>query len=235
MAAAFRVMTYNVWLSAAGQRATLDAIADGDADLVLLQEATPAWERALQARFAREYPYMRFHHGARPAGDLGVLSRRPIVDDTLLPPAGGPFPAQRLVVDTASGAVQVLHVHLQPMLDGGDPVRGFFTTPPIRRREIEAFWQAVAPGLPTLAAGDFNEEHTVGSALAYLVDRGLRRVDAGALATWEFQGSWRGNDVHLRLHLDHLYVDAALHVVAATVLAAGASDHRPVVATLALR
>ena len=233
MAERFRVMTYNVQYTSRDHAPTLDAIAAGDADLVLLQEASPTWAREVARRFADRYPHLRFHHTGHGAGDLGVLSRVPVVADQLLPPVpGGWFPAQRLVVETVLGPVQVLHLHLRPMLDGGDPVRGFLTTPPIRRREIETFWPALDDGLPTLVAGDLNEEHATGRAIAFLVEQGLRRVDPGALATWEFRGAWRGNDVHLRLHLDHILVDPRLAAAHAAVLDAGASDHRPVLAEL---
>jgi endonuclease/exonuclease/phosphatase family metal-dependent hydrolase len=149
-----------------------------------------------------------------------------------LPPtvAGSWFPAQRTVVDAPGGPLQVLHVHLRPMIEGGDPVRGFFSTPPIRRAEIEAYWTEVTADPPRVVAGDFNEEPG-GQALAFLAAQGLRRVDAGG-PTWEYRGSWRGNDVHLRLALDHVVLDARLAARDAAVLDAGASDHKPVVMTI---
>jgi len=226
-----RVLSYNVEHSAQDHERTLDAIAGADADVVLLQETTRPWERHLRVRFAAEYPHVRFHHTARLAGGFAVLSRVPLVEDELLPPAEGWFPAHRLVVDAPFGPVQVLHVHLRPAWDGGW-VRGFFTTPAIRRREIEIYWAALVPDVPTIVAGDFNEEPG-GQALAFLADRGLRRADAGATPTWEWAGHYQGHDVHLRLRLDHVLVDPRIAVRDAAVLVAGASDHRPVLVTIA--
>ena len=220
----FRVATYNVEYSGWRRPATLDAIATIDADVVLLQEVTPPWQRVLHERFGRAYPHARFH-AAHGAGGLAALSRLPIDEDRLLP-ATDWFPAQRLVV----AGVQVLHVHLHPMIDGGDWVRGYFTTPPIRRREIASYLAALTD-LPTLVAGDFNEEPG-GAALELLASRGIHRADSGAAPTFEWKGSWRGNDIHLRLRLDHLCHDARLIVSDPRVVTAGASDHYAVVATV---
>ena len=100
------------------------------------------------------------------------------------------------------GALQMLHVHLRPAWDG-DWVTGFFTTPPIRRREIEAYWRALDPTLPTIVAGDFNEEvGPHGQALAYLHERALRRADTNGTPTWQWKGNVSGRPIHLRLTLD---------------------------------
>lgn len=224
-----RLLTYNVEYSGKDAAVTLDAIASADADLVLLQEVTPAWERAMRARFA-SYPHLAFH-ASTGTGGLAALSRLPIRSDHLLPAIDW-FPAQHLVLDTDLGPLQVLNVHLRPMIEGGDPVRGFFSTPPIRLREIQAFSLALVPDLPTIVAGDFNEE-AHGSALAHLESLGIRRVETGTTPTWEFHGNFRGNDIHLRLHLDHVALSSHLVATDATVLLAGASDHRPVLATIA--
>jgi endonuclease/exonuclease/phosphatase (EEP) superfamily protein YafD len=224
-----RLVTYNVEYSVAQALATLDAIAAIDADVVLLQEVTPAWEQALRARFDRAYAHAAFH-ARRGAGGLAVLARAPLRDDRLLP-AVERFPAQHVIVDGPLGLVQLLHLHLHPMLDGGDPVRGYFSTPPIRRREIEAFTRALGPDLPAIVAGDLNEEPG-GGVLGFLEARGLRRVDTGAAPTWRFDGTWRGNPVKLGLRLDHVAIGAPLVARDAAVIDAGGSDHLPVVVTI---
>ena len=223
-------MTYNVLHTNPAVEDTHDAIAAGEPDLVLLQETTRRWEEALRGRFGRAYPHVVVHHSHRGAAGFLALSRTPVREDALLPPAADAFPAHRLVVDTAIGPLQVLHVHLRPMYDGGDWVRGYFTTPPIRRREIEAYWATMRPELPTIVAGDFNEEGN-GLALGFLAERGVRRVDPGA-PTWRWEGNYRGNDVKLRLALDHIAHDQRLRATAARVIDGGGSDHLPVVADL---
>jgi endonuclease/exonuclease/phosphatase (EEP) superfamily protein YafD len=229
-----RVLSYNVNYGG-DEPAVLDAIADADADVVLLQETTPAWERALRRRFASRYDHIGFHHWRRYAGGLAVLSRHPIERDQLLPPAESWFPAQRLIIATPLGRVELLNLHLRPAIDQGDWVRGFFTTPPIRRREIEAYWKALSASpddeLPRIIAGDFNEEPGA-TALAYLAEQGLARADTGATQTWEWQGVYRDNPIHLKMKLDHIFVSPQLAVRDATVLPGAGSDHRPIVATL---
>lgn len=224
-----RLVTYNVEYSRRHERRTLDAIADTDADLILLQEVTPGWVASLRARFASTYRHTSFH-AAHGAGGLAILSRAPLRDDRLLP-AIDRFPAQHVIADTALGAIQILHLHLHPMLDGGDPVRGYFTTPPIRRREIEHFTRALVPDVRTIVAGDLNEEPG-GAVMAHLAALGLARADSGPAPTWEFDGVWRGNPVKFGLRLDHVAVGPPLRVASAAVLPTGGSDHRPVAATI---
>src|SRR5258705_5225817 len=57
-----RMMTYNVNFGGAGMELALAAIAEADADLVCLQETTPAWEQELRGALAGIYPRMEFRH-----------------------------------------------------------------------------------------------------------------------------------------------------------------------------
>jgi vancomycin resistance protein VanJ len=225
-----RIVTYNVH-HAGDEVPTLEAIERADGDVVLLQETTAAWERALRGRFAGSYPHMVFRHWRRGAGGLTVLSRVPIVEEEVLPPAEEWFPAQRLVVAAGTAEVEILHVHLRPAIDQGDWVRGFFSTPPLRLREIEGFWRRLAPGRAKVVAGDLNEEPGA-TAIGFLESEGLRRADSGPEPTWQWAGNWKGSDVQLRMKLDHILVDARIAVRDARVVAGGGSDHQPVVADI---
>jgi endonuclease/exonuclease/phosphatase (EEP) superfamily protein YafD len=85
-----RVMTYNIEYNNPTPKHSLDAIADADADVVLLQEVSTEWAHALDARFAKQYPYRAFHTETRGSPGEAVLSKLPIESDALLrPPAGG--------------------------------------------------------------------------------------------------------------------------------------------------
>jgi endonuclease/exonuclease/phosphatase (EEP) superfamily protein YafD len=207
--------------------ATLAAIDELAADLVLLQEITARWRDALRERFADRYPHHRYHLHTRPAGGLAVLSRSPIdADEILVSPEAGWFPAQRLVVD----GLQILHVHLRPMIDQHGWLSGAKTTPPIRRREIEAHWAALVP-MPTVVAGDHNEG-AAGLAIEFLRERGLSRVAPEGPHTWRYV---RDGKELLAFDLDHVLIDASLVARDARVIDAGTSDHRPVVATVEAR
>src|SRR4051812_25684565 len=90
-----RLMTYNVNYGNRDVANTLDAIASEDADIVLLQEITTEWQRALADRFATQYPVQVFRIHSRAAGGLAVLSKVPVKTEEVLPcPERGWFPAE---------------------------------------------------------------------------------------------------------------------------------------------
>ena len=229
---AFRLLTYNVNYANPDVEASIRAIADADADVVLLQEITADWQRALVHRLEKQYPHRVFRLHSRAPGGLAVLSKLSIRDEELLASPSW-FPAERLVVASDAGDVQILNVHLRPAIDGGSWIKGFFTTPPVRLREVETYWPKLAHDLPTIVAGDFNED-TYGSALRFLEDHGLARVATTGPKTWHYQTSHGGksSDV-LAMDIDHVLIDKSFVAHDGKVLDAGTSDHRPVLVTLA--
>lgn len=228
-----RLMTFNVNYGNPSPSDALDAIAKADVDIVLLQEITSEWKRMLAARFAKHYPHQVFRIHTRAAGGLAVLSKLPITAEEVFPsPERGWFPAQRLVLETAFGALQVLNVHLRPAIDGGSWLKGFMTTPPRRRREIESYWAKLARDLPTIVAGDFNEDPS-GLALRFLARQSLSRVETTGPTTWRHHVTSRGATSEvLKMDIDHVVIDKQLTARDAEVIDAGASDHRPVVVTI---
>jgi endonuclease/exonuclease/phosphatase (EEP) superfamily protein YafD len=228
-----RLMTYNVNYANPDPKTALDAIEAEDADIVLLQEITSEWQLALAERFAKQYPVQVFRVHTRAAGGLAVLSKLPIRAEEVLPcPERRWFPSERLVVDTGFGEVQILNVHLRPAIDGGSWFKGFLTTPPLRRREIETYFKRLARHLPTIIAGDFNEDPS-GSALAFLSRQGLARVPTAGPTTWHYAHHFNGEPTDvLRMDIDHVLVDRSLVGRDGKVLDAGTSDHRPVVVTI---
>ena len=228
-----RLMTYNLNYGNPEPASACDAIAKADADVVLLQEITSEWKRILEERLGQQYPYSIFRIHTRAAGGLAVLSKLPIRNEELFAsPERGWFPAERLVLETGFGILQVLHVHLRPAIDGGSWIKGFMTTPPLRRREIESYWKKLARDLPTVIAGDFNED-TTGSALGFLRKGGLSRVETHGPTTWHYQvHSPKGTSDLLKMDIDHVMISSGLQASQAEVIDAGASDHRPVVVTL---
>jgi len=230
-AGALRVMSYNVNFGLEGDPAALDAIAQAHPQIVLLQETTDAWRDVL----VRGLPQFTHHHFAPPtdlpAGGIGVMSMYPIVLAEGLPSVDGPFVAQRIVVDAPGGRIQLLNVHLRPpMSDGGSWVVGFFTTRDVRERELSWHAARLDPSLPTVIAGDFNEE---GDGLALAVAARLGYTDAiaqwvGKTRTWE----WPVGGLTLRFQLDHILHDTRFTSSAAGIVEAGRSDHKPIWADL---
>lgn len=233
--AALKLMTYNLNYGNPRPETSLAAIEKANADIVLLQEITSEWRDRLKKRFAAQYPHQVYRVGGRAAGGLAVLSKLPLRDEELWnAPAGTGawFPAQRFVVQLAMGSVQVLHVHLRPALESGSWIKGFFTTPPIRRAEIAAHWKRMDAKLPTIVAGDFNEDPD-GLALELLKSHGLARVPTTGPTTWHYEvTSKAGTSDMLKMDIDHVVVDGRFTAKDAYVIDAGASDHRPVVVTL---
>lgn len=225
-----KVMTYNVNYGIAGDLDTILAIQHEDADLVLLQETNAAWERALREHLASMYPHMLFEHCCG-AGGLAVLSKAPLESGAYLAaPGDGWFPAWRVVAETPIGHVQVLNVHLRPPLsNSGSVLSGYFSTPSVRVEEISSHVHALEDGMPTLVAGDFNEDAS-GRAVRTLESRGIRTV-LPEFHPGEKTWRWNTSVGTVRAQLDHIAYDRAhLHPLEAYVLDAGRSDHVPVVA-----
>jgi endonuclease/exonuclease/phosphatase (EEP) superfamily protein YafD len=112
------------------------------------------------------------------------------------------------------------------MSDGGSWVVGYFSTRGDREREIEYHVAALDPALPTLVVGDFNEEGD-GRAVSRLKSLGYADAiaeHAGIRRTWE----WPVGSVTLRFQLDHIMHDDNFVAVAASIVEAGRSDHKPV-------
>lgn len=225
-----RVLTYNVNFGRAGERDTIAAIHDAAVDLALLQETNQAWERWLRTTLSAEFPHMFFHNRGG-GGGLAVLSRMPLVEVVLLrPPESGWFPAVRVVVETPLGKVQALGVHLHPPVsDAGSLIGGYFTTGGAGREEIEAFYARLVPGLPTLIAGDFNEDAS-GDVTKFLLAKGMTSAVAPNQPTWR----WAAGVGTIERQLDHILYDSRFERVGGEVRVAGRSDHFPVIGTFQL-
>lgn len=227
------VATYNLNFGVAGDETTLDAIRDTRADVVLLQETSDAWELAIRAALGGVYPHMTFVASDWPAGGIGIVSRFPLRDIAVSESPIGWFPALRAVVDTPGGAVQLLDVHLKPPVSNeGSYVSGYFSTPAERDEEMRAHAGLLDPTLPTIVAGDFNEQS--GGGLAVLEEMGMRLATddlPSGTKTWR----WTIASVTLRQRFDHIVYDPQRFAVQAIrVDDAGRSDHLPVVAELKL-
>jgi len=240
----FTVVTYNVnfgLASCAGDQCSADAetlrlIDSIDADVLLLQETTPAWERVLRPRLTARFPHATFHDPTTyTAGGNGTFSKLPIEADESLPSPLGWFPANRLVVRAASGPIEILNVHLRPQIsENGSWVAGHFTTGSLRKREIDAYTPAFGKGLPTIVAGDFNED-VDGDAMDVLEDLGF---DSGFEAIGPKKKTWHytAYSIPLAMTLDHVaFEEKHFEAVSVEVLPGGRSDHQPVRVVLRLK
>lgn len=229
--ATLKVMSFNVNFGGP-DTTSIAAIANADADLVLLQETTSDWEQEIRKNLSKRYPHMAFRHCCG-AGGLAILSKDMIDKGSYFKAkeiAGSWFPAWRHVVQTPLGRVQVLNLHLRPQISrGGSVIRGYFTTPTVRRKEIDAHFEQLDDSIPTIIAGDFNENKN-GKAIVFLRKRGLRSAlpeFSPSADTWR----WKTSIGSVHSQLDHITYDPRLEPINALVLKEGRSDHWPVVAT----
>lgn len=96
-----RVATYNLNYANRSSDEVLDAIAEGDADILCLQETTPNSERFLRRELAAVYPefYAAGHKGKRFAERFVTASKRKLRDVVFEPPGDDPFGFYRAIVD----------------------------------------------------------------------------------------------------------------------------------------
>ncbi len=228
--AQWRKVSFNINFGVGHQPINVETVAALDADLVLLQETTDASEEAFREALGDRYPHILFRQCCN-AGGLGVLSKHPIREQEYMEPTVGWFPAWRMVVDGPLGPVQVLNVHLRPpMSDSGSWVAGFWSTRSVRRDEVEDLWAHMDPALPTIVAGDFNE-NAKGKAVELLTEEGL----TSALPKLHPRATtWRWPTKVGEIHgmLDHVMYSDRLGLQDARVVKEGNSDHFPVVVVL---
>jgi len=169
----FSVMTYNVNYGMPGAAETALAIRETDADIVCLQETTPAWKEYLTAELGDRYPHSHYkHRGA--AGGMGVLSKLPFRDIAYTEPRAGWFPSWIIEAETPLGPVQICNVHLRPPLSdrGSISPSAYMNAPTTHAREIAEAYGKMGHNRPRLVVGDFNENDS-GGGIAWLGKRGF--------------------------------------------------------------
>ena len=227
----FSVMTYNVNYGMAAPNLAVRAIRQTDADIVFLQETTPAWRRYLSSELAEAYPHRRYRH-YNGSGGMGVLSKLPFTEISYVHTQAGWFPSWTIQADTPVGPVQICNVHLRPPLTnaGELSIGQYFKSPATHRQELAEACGNMDPELPRLVVGDFNE-NDFGGGIKWLAEQGftdaLSQFDT-ASKTWR----WNTSLFKLRDRLDHILYSGDLHSVSGWVVNEGLSDHLPVVAVI---
>ncbi len=214
-----RVITYNVLGSNRNYDATVDFLRRQAADVVLLNEVHGPWFRALSA-LSDIYPYTLDCSGVRWC-NLAVLSRLPL-DDTYTGRPGSYAPQMADVTVRALGRdVRILGTHLiHGLVPGGFARQGLEVERVIDRVNLRR--------MPTVLAGDFNMAPWA-PRLRAMADR------AGLAVTPSLFGTWpAGLPMPARIPIDHVLVSPDLQVTDRRLGPALGSDHRPVIATIAL-
>ncbi|RUR19664.1 hypothetical protein ELY21_03440 [Legionella sp. km535] len=233
-----RIVTYNInwgnstWPITAPQK-TVDAIKLLDGDIVLLQEATAFWQNYFKEHLSELYPYQLFKP-KDDGGGLAVLTKYPVRDQQYTHSLIGWHPGWIFDVASPYGKVQIANLHLTPPLISKDNLNfnlsAYFSTPAIREREIEFYYQFIQPYLPTVIAGDFNEG-TQGLVTQFLNQHGFTDVQfqqGKKKSTWQ----WRFGLFMVQQQLDHIFYNNSFIETNAQVYYGGDSDHFPLAVDL---
>lgn len=229
------ILTYNLKSQAGNLEPIANVIREANADVVALQELGNNATTYLDAMFADLYPYRALHpQEDYPVPGQGILSRYPITSDEYWRIYLG---HQRVSLDVNGETVTLYNIHLlQPLMRGGFALREGEITAVLDRVRTETG--------PLLFVGDFNmsDQSEPYQEVTALFEDAYRQVGAGMGFTFpagipQFQAL--SDIVRLNIfplaRLDYIFHNAAFQPLNARVWSdSGGSDHRPLLATLAL-
>lgn len=233
------VMTCNLWAGLTDASRIVAEVRRCDADVIVFQEYTPLLDGQLRAALGGAYPFVEAD-AQRDFSGMATYSRLPMrrIAGRLLGPRGvapmDPVHWERqlcCVVEmdagtegTAGREILVQNIHLPTAPMGRSLLRQHHRL----IREIRD-WLAEEQR-PVIMAGDFN--CTPMSAEAGAI-RGMGMVDAHRAAGGGLGASWGRTVAWPGFRIDHVY-SRGLRPVSCAVGAEVGSDHRPVIARLAL-
>jgi vancomycin resistance protein VanJ len=225
-----RVLTYNVYFGNQDMAATAAVIREAGADVVALQETTPAIADALRRALADLYPHMEFHVGPLGNGP-GVLARTVPRDARYVPSAAGMNGFWIGTFTVGGRDLQVANVHLHPSeFVGWNPLRAtaaYDRAEQVRGAQVDELRARLTPDVPTVLLGDLNSLPR-SPTLTRLADLGWTASAADDDApTYEIRG--------IGFRIDHVLVPPAIECANPLVRRAGPSDHFPLAATLSWR
>jgi endonuclease/exonuclease/phosphatase (EEP) superfamily protein YafD len=220
----FRVLSSNVLAWNRSTEGIVREILESGADVVAIQELSPRWQLAFAGpEFARVYPH-RVEDVRSDAFGSGIYAREPLIESDVL-------------------ETPVMPVARATVLVGGRPVRIYSVHPPppahpalVDRwsRGLAAIEHAAREEkLPLVLAGDFNTtQHS--AWYARLLRAGF--ANGHDACGRPFATTWPNGMLRmLPIRIDHVFVSNELRCVAVREGIGAGSDHRPVIADLALR
>jgi endonuclease/exonuclease/phosphatase family metal-dependent hydrolase len=246
--ASLRVLTFNVWGNNHNLRPIEDWIRESQADVVLLQEVSPAYARNELTHLLDMYPYQSSQDDPTRWGGNMILSRYPILaqEQFDLQTPNSPIPL-RVLVDVEGTPVALYNVHLawpvsEPRLElpfnnlymrvvlgFDDSARNQQITHLIEHLQNERY--------PYVVAGDFNTSASSATyqQLAAVMHDSFREAGSGLGTSWPVSGS-RGLPalVPPLIRIDYIWHSDDFRAITARRGPRLTSDHLPVLATLEL-
>ncbi|MCW5853549.1 MAG: endonuclease/exonuclease/phosphatase family protein [Anaerolineae bacterium] len=234
-----KVMTHNILAANQQSDRLAEAIVAEAPDVVALQELVANHATRLAPRLSQVYPYRVIY---RDQG-LGLYSRYPLREAQLLTLAPESSFAIRAILDAPGGPITVFNAHPRnPRIDwsswGGSLFYVANFDPTRRDRAVTALAQAIERTQgPVLVLGDLNLPDR--SAAYRLLTRELRdgHRDAGWGLGYTFPVARPGGPLGFLfpvLRIDYVLYSSDLRALETRLGAPTGSDHRPVIARLAM-
>lgn len=224
----FSVMTLNLDKGAADPPRVVETAAEGGAEVLVLQEVTPAGLRQLERYGIGEaYPYRAGRPAPESSGTM-VFSVFRLAEGRPIRTRLGSW---QVDVVSPQGVLRMYAVHVRPPTES---TSGW-------GKELAMLERMVAADPEVdLVVGDLNAtpDH---EPLQQLLDRGLRSAaelaNAGWMPTWPSDGQERvlGVPVPPVVQIDHVLLGTALTALGASAPSLEGTDHRAVIAELAFR
>ncbi len=215
------LLSYNLNRGEEAMGDVLAALAEDPADVVFLQEVTPALGSAL-ADLDGIYPYRLL----RPRDDsfgIAMLSRYPLENPRVRFLPGG-IPYLSTTIRIAGTELSLVGVHLEW------PVTP--STYRLRNEQIDFLAEELAAiGGPAVVCGDFNLTPQSRFYREFQASTGFR----GMPGSYRLNGSWPALLPALRLAIDHCFTSGALGVVGYSLGPRLGSDHRRLSVTVGRR
>lgn len=245
---AIEVMTFNLGPYVAQPDAVAAAIAAENADIVVVQELTPASDKAIRATLATRYPYMALEPDER---GRGLLSRYPIDDVTWIQADGEERATLSATITAMGRRIHLFAPHPNPPNISwlpGLPLPSGLDTGPQERQLLDIGRRAEEVAGTVLVMGDFNmtDQTKAYAALTTTLRDAFRDAgwgfgltfphDLGAGSLPPYLRFLRSIPVPTRLlRLDYILHSADMVAESARVGCHGGSDHCYVLARLSWR
>jgi endonuclease/exonuclease/phosphatase (EEP) superfamily protein YafD len=226
--ATMRVMSMNVCLTNANAESVIASVRNASPDVLVLQEYTTAMDERLRAGL-EEYPY-QLRRPQENSDGWAVYSRRPLL---------APIDTEVRLNDSTRQARFAVRMGKQEVL-----VYALHLTCPksidqigANRAEVADLVEMVSrERMPVILAGDFNFTETTANFAAL---RGAGMSDTHDLAGNGRGSTWRYRALGLThrlpgFRIDHVFVSPQLTCTNAQVVDVSGSDHRPIIADIAI-